>query len=414
MPPQRTLPPAKAVKTERTHEENQERAYIAASRRSDRSLEARIESARRASAIHKRRTGRALRVTEQDVINEEMYEEEEDEYYGYRGLTAHLRNGSHDWNRRLQAYLQSQYVMRSALSQAMSVDGGNPSQQYPATHSTYQSSYMQQPMGGPYVDASVHPPHVSPTTYQSLRQQPYPSPAAGQQRYHQRAMPIQMSQPPSVHPQGYQQGIAYGNQPVFAPSSTTAGLSLNTLAGQYPTQIMPNHQTGLIPPQLTLHAASQSSKTNTPLAFSENLGDFPFTTVLPPETQQFLQSALDPNDPLYPALMAGHSNTPLFGFNNGASDLKSPISEPTPSVRSTEIGPSPPSFSPLSSDQATLDCSADQQTVNSIFDPSAVQTSSPLEQTPISPVVDIVSNENMFGNWNDLIEDEPIWNLERV
>ena len=61
-----------------TAETNHVRAYIAASRRSDRSLEARVESARRASEIHKRRTGRSLRVTEQDVMNEEMYEEEED------------------------------------------------------------------------------------------------------------------------------------------------------------------------------------------------------------------------------------------------------------------------------------------------------------------------------------------------
>ncbi|KAF2666565.1 hypothetical protein BT63DRAFT_311553 [Microthyrium microscopicum] len=64
----------------RTHEENQERAYIAASRRSDRSIEARLESARRASEIHKRRVGRALRVTEEAVLNEEMYEEEDPEY----------------------------------------------------------------------------------------------------------------------------------------------------------------------------------------------------------------------------------------------------------------------------------------------------------------------------------------------
>ena len=69
MPPMRTMCSVKPMKTERTHEENQERAYIAASRRSDRSLEARVESARRASEIHKRRTGRSLRVTEQDVIN---------------------------------------------------------------------------------------------------------------------------------------------------------------------------------------------------------------------------------------------------------------------------------------------------------------------------------------------------------
>ncbi|CAG8680564.1 2215_t:CDS:2 [Acaulospora morrowiae] len=93
---------------ERTHEENQERAYIAASHRGftdrayfrghivvltfgqeiviedfsalvDRSMEARIESARKASEIHKKRTGKALRITPEDVRNEEMYQEVDNE-----------------------------------------------------------------------------------------------------------------------------------------------------------------------------------------------------------------------------------------------------------------------------------------------------------------------------------------------
>ncbi|CAG8557368.1 276_t:CDS:2 [Ambispora gerdemannii] len=64
---------------ERTHEENQERAFIAASHRGDRSLEARMESARKASEVHKKRTGKALKITEEDVRNEEMYREVEPE-----------------------------------------------------------------------------------------------------------------------------------------------------------------------------------------------------------------------------------------------------------------------------------------------------------------------------------------------
>lgn len=38
-------------------------------------MEARIESARKASDIHKKRTGKALRITPEDVRNEEMYQE---------------------------------------------------------------------------------------------------------------------------------------------------------------------------------------------------------------------------------------------------------------------------------------------------------------------------------------------------
>lgn len=66
------------LQSERTASENKERAYIAASRRGDRSLEARVQSAYAASEIHKQRTGKALKVSEQIVLNEEMYEEEDD------------------------------------------------------------------------------------------------------------------------------------------------------------------------------------------------------------------------------------------------------------------------------------------------------------------------------------------------
>lgn len=57
--------------------EHKERAYVAASRRADRSIEARLDSAANASRIHKERTGKALRISRDIVINDEMYEEED-------------------------------------------------------------------------------------------------------------------------------------------------------------------------------------------------------------------------------------------------------------------------------------------------------------------------------------------------
>ncbi|KAI0127883.1 hypothetical protein BJ170DRAFT_392922 [Xylariales sp. AK1849] len=112
MPAREGVPPAKAQKTERSHEENQERAYIAASRRADRSLEARVQSARMASEIHRRRTGRGLKVTEEIVIKEEMYEEEEDDLpRQYKYLTAHLQTNSPAMNHRVNAYITTQAAM---------------------------------------------------------------------------------------------------------------------------------------------------------------------------------------------------------------------------------------------------------------------------------------------------------------
>lgn len=94
-------------------------AYIAASRRSDRSLEARIESARRASEIHKKRTGRGLRVTEQDVVNEEMYEEEEDDLpQQYRRLQAYMAmtNTANIFDGRLNSFLMSSIATRNMVN----------------------------------------------------------------------------------------------------------------------------------------------------------------------------------------------------------------------------------------------------------------------------------------------------------
>lgn len=105
-------------KSERSHEENQERAYIAASRRADRSIEARVQSARMASEIHKKRTGKSFRITEDIVIKEEMYEEEDDDFpRSYRLLGPHMQTGSDEMNSRLEAFLtnkiaMSQYVAR--------------------------------------------------------------------------------------------------------------------------------------------------------------------------------------------------------------------------------------------------------------------------------------------------------------
>lgn len=105
------------LQTERSHEENQERAYIAASRRSDRSLEARVQSARMASEIHKKRTGKSFRITEEIVRKEEMYEEEEDEFpRSYRLLGSHMQTASAEMNSKLEAYMSSRLAMSAYMS----------------------------------------------------------------------------------------------------------------------------------------------------------------------------------------------------------------------------------------------------------------------------------------------------------
>jgi len=116
MDPINNTPPKK---TERSHAENQERAYIAASRRADRSIEARVQSARMASEIHKKRTGKAFRITEEIVVKEEMYEEEEDDFpRSHRLLGLHVSTSSADMNSRVGTYLTSRVAMSKYVSAA--------------------------------------------------------------------------------------------------------------------------------------------------------------------------------------------------------------------------------------------------------------------------------------------------------
>lgn len=77
-----------------------------------------MQSARMASEIHKKRTGKSFRITEDIVIKEEMYEEEDDDFpRSYRLLGPHMQTGSAEMNSRLEAFLtnkiaMSQYVAR--------------------------------------------------------------------------------------------------------------------------------------------------------------------------------------------------------------------------------------------------------------------------------------------------------------
>ncbi|KAK3615291.1 hypothetical protein LTR22_027493 [Elasticomyces elasticus] len=162
MPPLRTsMSSTKPIKTERTHEENQERAYIAASRRSDRRLEARVDSARRASEIHKRRTGRSLRVTEQDVVNEVVYEEEDDDLpMQYQRLTAHLQTQNADFTRRFQDYLVNHVAMRQAVGEAAVDELQMNNQQFHTSPQYFKPGFIQLPQQQPVYRGSMMPPQM--------------------------------------------------------------------------------------------------------------------------------------------------------------------------------------------------------------------------------------------------------------
>lgn len=323
MPPARMIPPAKAVKTERTHEENQERAYIAASRRSDRSLEARVESARRASEIHKRRTGRSLRVTEQDVVNEEMYEEEDDDLpMQYRRLTAHLQTGSVDFNRRLAAYLTNQVAMRSAMDRMIN------------------NSYAQQYPNAPRFHHNNSHPALSPSINQSAanlqRSAPYPSP-------HQ----------PSFVPN---HGRSFSNTAVNdlshdggAQSSASQLASPHERRMSTPADVASNDssrplKTDEIKPEADHPRQSQSGISPMSNPYPPFWQDMSlFSTSLPLNSQQLLGPGLDPRDPMTSMLMAGSeqfTSSPYYPWGNMQSTSKFEATRPPFSGMHSTLAPS--------------------------------------------------------------------------
>ena len=302
--------------TERSHEENQERAYIAASRRADRSIEARVQSARMASSIHKKRTGRGFKVTEEIVMKEEMYEEEEDEFpRQFRALTAHLQTGSPDMNNRLNAYVSNHFALASLVHQ-QEVDRMF-AEQFPNASQVSQqlssSMYYQPPMG-PAHGNSASPQFPlessqpgSPTQFHKNRSQSMVLPPSrpglslrqtlGHKRDAAAAAAAYRTRHASLDDAMSTPAMSPGSGASTDPSSSNA-TPIFTMAPNFPVTEAP-----LDPLIAGLDQASATS---------------PFTSELPAETKML--SVFDPEDPL----AAVFYGDPSEMMASGACDYANP------------------------------------------------------------------------------------------
>ena len=345
-----------------------------------------MESARRASEIHKRRTGRSLRVTEQDVVNEEMYEEEDDDLpMQYRRLTAHLQTGSADFNRRLAAYLTNHVAMRSALDQAIT---NSYAQQYP---NAPQFAHNQQTM---YPSPLMSPQSMQPQSFRPqqfmqqpqqqppphpYRQSPYPTPGTSGFRQHSHnrsSMSAKLPDSPG-HPSTspVESGEKEPNRRMSMPAPSTSPSAARSPHPPQPSQAIgtpkqvslkmePEHKAPLSTMPITSHpmgppitsssAQQQASPLPMPQFHSGSYQDFsPFTMSLPPESQMLLGSTLDPNDPLTTMFMAGSESfrQPYFSnnFNLNSTNVLSKQSNFHPSYEgmSATLAPSALHMSPL-------------------------------------------------------------------
>ncbi|RYP04779.1 hypothetical protein DL764_004232 [Monosporascus ibericus] len=271
------VPPLKVQKTERSHEENQERAYIAASRRADRSLEARVQSARMASEIHRRRTGRGLKVTEEIVLREEMYEEEEDDLpRQYKYLTAHLQTSSPDMNSRVNAYITTQAAM-ATMARYNEVNRLF-SESFPTTQARQQQ--LNQSM---YMAPFVNTGQFSPPLPDRGTSSPTSPPQVARSQSHRDSIDTRLSIVDSAAPTSKSTA---SSPPALSPSSSTTPESRNT-----PYQTPASAFASL---QLDQQLAQQTSSSSI------------FTSELPNEVKQMAN--IDMSDPMARSFLGYNSS----------------------------------------------------------------------------------------------------------
>ncbi|KAL7810043.1 hypothetical protein V8C44DRAFT_333192 [Trichoderma aethiopicum] len=278
----------------RSHDENRERAFIAASRRRDRDLDARLKSALDASEIHKKRTGKALRITREIVENEEMYEEEEPELHRRKVLgVPSLPGGSlPDPGKRLceliassdEEWRQSAINMLFARSfpkyeqQAQTMNTQTLSTPWYQPQPVMQHMPMQtsEMVSSPDVQRHFSLPVIS-TSHMVERTPSLPV----QSPWMDRASHIAPTSPPQAPPP-----LAMGHTPEGSPEGRTPET----------TQMTGLMHTPPSPQFMDLYSQSVDSGRNTPSA--ETLADFDFSPTT--ETDKYSsESPITPDDLIY-------------------------------------------------------------------------------------------------------------------
>ena len=319
------------------------------------------------------------------MINEEMYEEEDDELpIQYRRLTAHLQTGSADFNRRLSAYLTNHVAMRSALDQAIT---SSYAQQYPnapqfahnhqsmypspfMTHDMPQQQSPQQYVQSPYNmatgtpsyrsvqhfrSASIPGPHDTPA-YTQPAATPSPVQAPIQVEQRRMSMPAKSSSPPGAAqtPQ-IQQSRPKVQQP--SPSYTGQNPVSPTYAAN-PDAKSPGQMQAPPQPPSQPQAQVQPQPQQRPWANLPGYDLGPLTTSLPTETQFMLGGLWGSPDPLTTMFMAGsesfmqpyYNSTPASvskqqNFHSSYDGMSATLAPSALDISPQNVTSSPPSTS---------------------------------------------------------------------
>jgi hypothetical protein len=295
-------------------------------------------------------------VTEQDVVNEEMYEEEDDDLpTQYQRLSAHLQSGSLNFNRKLHDYIATQTAVRNGFLRQYS------SPLFPAYPNQYAPPTPQSPQAGnPFMghQQQMLPPqmlHQSPHAFtqqhhqgaapqqftefpqQNYRQGPYAIPQRPQSHQRSASIPTPQQMP------GYQQTYQQPSSGVTSPhgGDDQRRMSLPPTIDQNGQQVPDGQPRPVVSRATTSQSVQQASSPQKNSKFSSTpssghgspssqsettappfhpylnnstasqvLSMNPLSMSLPPESQQFVGSALDPNDPSTSIFMAGSDNLP--------------------------------------------------------------------------------------------------------
>ncbi|KAK6524615.1 hypothetical protein TWF281_011518 [Arthrobotrys megalospora] len=292
MPVPPTMPPPRnsTLRTERTHEENQERAYIAASHRTDRSLEARMESARRASEIHKQRTGKSYKISEAAVLAGEVYMDDDEELPApYYQLDQCLRTGTEEFRRRLVDYLTVNVGLRRALSSAIE-ESNSASANAAAAQSrgstSASSGFQEGPMleqgivqTSPFSPTVFVPPYQGPVSFATPESSNPPTPPTATRAHPQATMAQFQPQIP----------VAHGTQFYMGP------VGLGTLPPHYyqGTQFarIQTAPTIRIPQQAAIPAGAIPAAAAPPTTTATGMAPY-YSAVLTPEQYQALSQTI--------------------------------------------------------------------------------------------------------------------------
>jgi hypothetical protein len=353
-------------------------------------------------------------VTEQDVINEEMYEEEDDGLpLQFRRLTAHLQTNSADFNRRLAAYLTNQVAMRSAMEQMVNNSYSQPP--YPT-----QPQYAGQPQQAMY-NSPLMKQHVAQSPSSVHRSTPYPNPhQPGFRQTHVRAYSVAaLDEISSNEVSGQSQSMA---------SNTFDGRRLSTPANIPSSPGRQSVDVNGIKPDPDYQRQTLSATPAQPQPLTSNFPPVwqdmgPFTTSLPPEAQQLLGPGLDPNDPFTSVLMAGsetYTSSPYYPWGNAQGNGK--LADTTITMNppchgmSTTLAPSvlEPCTDVLPATKATTPLSNDNNTVPSfglglnssqeskIFDPYSCRDSTQgLVSGQVTPAEGFWDSFVQDGDWSE-------------